>query len=111
MSAPYLIKHVLVFPQLFHRSSMEPLLAILSELSPPQLETIVRAAIDLLTADEKAALWTALGPPGMVQVLDIDQKAPPQCGVKRPAAPKAEVCQELLARVQDLSCSLKCCCS
>ena len=70
---------------------MEPLLAILSELSPPQLETIVRAAIDLLTADEKAALWTALGPPGMVQVLDLDQKAPPQCGVKRP--PKAEVCQ------------------
>ena len=75
---------------------MEPLLAILSELSPPQLETIVRTAIDLLTADEKAALWTALRPPGMVHVLDIDQTAPPQCGVKRPAAPKAEVCQELM---------------
>jgi hypothetical protein len=45
-----------VFPQLFHRISMESLLAILDGLSPPQLEIIVRAAIDLLTADEKAAL-------------------------------------------------------
>ena len=93
------------------RSSMEPLLASLSELSPPQVETIVRAGFDLLPADTKAALWTAFGPPGTAQVFDIDQKPPPQCGVKRPAAPKAEVCQELMARVQDLSCSLKCCCS
>ena len=96
MSELYLFKHVPVCPQLFHRSSMEPLLAILKGLSPPQLVIIVRSAIDLLTADEKAALWTALGLLGMVQVLDLDQNAPPQCGVKRPAAPKAEVCQELM---------------
>ena len=31
-------------------------------LSPPELEIIVRAAIDLLTADEKAALGIALAP-------------------------------------------------
>ena len=96
MSVPYLFKHVPVFPQLFYRSSMEPLLARLSELSPPQVETIVRAGFDLLPADTKAALWTAFGPPGTAQVFDIDQKSPPQCGVKRPAAPKAEVCQELM---------------
>jgi hypothetical protein len=75
---------------------MEPLLAILNGLSAPQLVIIVRSAIELLTAEEKAALWIALAPSGMVQVMDLDQKTPPQCGVKRPAHPKAEVCQELI---------------
>jgi hypothetical protein len=41
---------------------MESLLASVNGLSPPELEIIVRAAIDLLTADEKAALGIALAP-------------------------------------------------
>ena len=85
-----------LFSQLFHRISMESLLASLNGLSPPELEIIVRAAIDLLTADEKAALWIALASSGMVQVMDLDQKTSPQCGVRRGRPPKAEVCQELI---------------
>ena len=96
MSELFLFKHVPVCPQLFHRSSMEPLLAILNGLSPPQLVIIVRSAIELLTAEEKAALWIALAPSGMVQVMDLDQKTSPQSGVKRGRPPKAEVCQELI---------------
>ena len=98
MSVPYLFQHVPVFPQLFHRISMESLLAILNGLSPPQLEIIVRAAIDLLTADEKAALWIALAPSGMVQVMHLDQKTSPQCGVRRGRPPKAECARSLCSR-------------